>query len=277
VQVRSYGELDRPTNTLINMWPYPKIIAHRGGGSLAPENTLAAFRCGATHGFRAVEFDVMLAKDGVPIVMHDPMLGRTVAGSGSVSDYMSHALTQMDAGTWFGQEYAGELVPTFEQVADFCIDNQLWMNIEIKPVPGFEEVTGRVVAQYTKRIFGDLLTREPHDPARAGLPLLSSFSFEALQAAHKAAPEIPRALLLDQISADWQSKLKTLGAIAIDTNHQHLTLEQARAIKDAGYGLFCYTVNEPDRAHQILDWGVDAICTDRIDIIGADFLEASSD
>jgi glycerophosphoryl diester phosphodiesterase len=62
-----------------------------------------------------------------------------------------------------------------------------------------------------------------------------------------------------------------LGAIALHTNHKHLTPVQAQTIKDAGVGLFCYTVNEPERAREILSWGVDAFCTDRIDLIGPDF------
>ena len=64
------------------MWPYPKVLAHRGGGTQAPENTIAGLACGLAHGFHAVEFDVMLAKDGVPVLMHDPELGRTVSGKG---------------------------------------------------------------------------------------------------------------------------------------------------------------------------------------------------
>ena len=68
------------------MWSFPKIIAHRGGGTLAPENTLAALRCGFLHGFRAVEFDVMALTDGALVLMHDTELGRTVAGSGSIAD-----------------------------------------------------------------------------------------------------------------------------------------------------------------------------------------------
>ena len=74
------------------MWPYPRTLAHRGGGTLAPENTLAALRCGLAYGYRAVEFDVMLASDGVPVVVHDPELGRTVAGSGHINDYTAAQL-----------------------------------------------------------------------------------------------------------------------------------------------------------------------------------------
>lgn len=262
------------------MWPYPKMIAHRGGGSRAPENTIAAMRCGLQHGFSGVEFDVMLSKDEVPIVMHDPQLGRTVAGSGSVADYSAQVLTQLDAGAWFDARYAGERVPTLEQVVAFCTANCIWMNIEIKPVPGFEEVTGRVVAQTTARLSADLLTLKKDKAknnsavshnARAGLPLFSSFSCEALRAAQRTAPDIPRACLFDRLPVDWCEQLTSLGAVAIDTNHKHLSAKQAYAIKRAGFGLFCYTLNDPDRAREVLSWGVDAICTDRIDLLGADF------
>ena len=80
------------------MWTYPRVLAHRGGGTLAPENTLAALRCGLAHGFHAVEFDVMAVRDGGLVLMHDPQLGRTVAGTGRVADHAAEALAPMDAG-----------------------------------------------------------------------------------------------------------------------------------------------------------------------------------
>jgi glycerophosphoryl diester phosphodiesterase len=129
------------------MWPFPRIIAHRGGGTLAPENTLAAMRCGLAHGFRAVEFDVMLSADGIPVLMHDPDFGRTIAGSGSVSDCTAGELAAMDAGSSFDRRFAGEKVPTFRQVIAFCDDNGIWMNVEIKPAPGFAVDTGRAAAR----------------------------------------------------------------------------------------------------------------------------------
>jgi glycerophosphoryl diester phosphodiesterase len=248
------------------MWPYPKIVAHRGGGTLAPENTIAAMRCGLDRGFRGVEFDVMLAKDGVPIVIHDPELGRTVAGEGSIADLTAQELMSRDAGAWFGEAFEGEPVPSFEQVAAFCMHNNLWMDIEIKPVPGFEDQTGWVVAQTTRRLFEHMLDHTP-----AALPLLSSFSFEALQAAKLAAPEIPRGFLMREIAPDWLERMHALGAIALMTNHKFLTPPLARAVKEAGFGLFCYTVNDPVRATEIMSWGVDGFCTDRIDLIGPQF------
>ena len=249
------------------MWPYQKVLAHRGGGKLAPENTFAALQCGLAHGFRGVEFDVMLARDGVPVVMHDPFLGRTVAGSGNVFDYDAAELAQMDAGSWFGKQFEGEPVPLFTDFAAFCKTNGIWMNIEIKPAPGFEEQTGKAVAAATRALFAVEIAAGDVAP----VPLLSSFSEAALAAARQAAPDVARALLFDAIPRNWEPRARNLGAMAIHANHKHLTAHLARDIRLAGFGLFCYTVNQPLRARELLAWGIDGFCTDRIDLIGPDF------
>ncbi len=254
------------------MWPYPKIVAHRGGGTLAPENTLAAIRCGLAHGFHAVEFDVMLSKDDIPVLMHDPLFGRTVRGSGSVPASTAAELAALDAGSWFGSAFAGEPVPTYAQAAAFCRSHGIWMNVEIKPAEGVEVQTGRVTAALTRALFAAEVAAAANGALdAAALPLFSSFSFEALLAAKDAAPEIPRGYLVEAIPPDWQARLAELEAVALHTNHQNLTPELVRQVRAAGYGVFCYTVNEPARATEILSWGVDGFCTDRIDLIGADF------
>jgi len=249
------------------MWPYPRILAHRGGGTLAPENTYAGLRCGMQAGFRAIEFDVMLARDGVPVVMHDPHLGRTVRGSGSVFEHDASDLAAMDAGGWFGPAFVGEPVPLFVEFADFCRAHDIWMNIEIKPAPGFEAATGATVARLAAAMFAD--STGAGNMARA--PLLSSFSEVALAAALRAAPRLPRALLTSALGSDWEARARAVEAVAIHTNHLHLSQAGAEAVKRAGFGLFCYTVNDPGRARELLDWGVDAFCTDRIDLIHPNF------
>jgi len=245
------------------MWPYPKRLAHRGGGTLAPENTVAALRCGLAHGYRAVEFDVMLAGDGVPVIMHDPELGRTVAGSGQINDYTAGQLAAMDAGSWFGPQFAGEGVPSFAAFMAYCREQHLWMNIEIKPAPGFEVQTGQVVAQATRAAFASEIA------VGALLPLLASFSTEALQAARQAAPELPRGWLVEALPQDWLARARELGVVAMHCDHTQLTREQVQAIKAQGFGVFCYTVNTLARAEELLGWGVDGFCTDRIDLIPA--------
>lgn len=246
------------------MWPYPRILAHRGGGTLAPENTFAGLRCGMEYGFRAIEFDVMLARDGVPVVMHDPALGRTVRGSGSVFEHDAAELARMDAGGWFGAEHEGEPVPLFNEFAAWCKAHGVWMNIEIKPAPGYELETGAVVARDTAALFADEIAAGEVER----LPLLSSFSDVALAAARSNAPALPRACLISALDGDWERRARALEAVAIHTNHLHLTPVLAQAVKAQGFGLFCYTVNDPARAAELLSWGVNAFCTDRIDLIG---------
>ncbi|MGO4379847.1 glycerophosphodiester phosphodiesterase [Pseudoduganella sp. RAF53_2] len=249
------------------MWPYPKIVAHRGGGTLAPENTIAGLRAGLAYGFHAVEFDVMLSKDGIGVVMHDPEFGRTIYGEGRVVDHTAAELSKKDAGRWLKPEFRGEPVPLFLEFVDYCMAQRIWMNIEIKPTDGMDEATGRWVAHTTRaRFAAEVAAGDP-----AGLPLLSSFSMPALAAARDAAPDLPRACLFDQLPENWAHIAGELDAVAIHTNHKNLTLATARAIKEAGFGLFCYTVNDPERAREILAWGVDGFCTDRIDLIPPTF------
>jgi glycerophosphoryl diester phosphodiesterase len=210
----------------------------------------------------------MLARDGVPVVMHDPFLGRTVAGSGNVFDYDAGELAAMDAGGWFGRQFDGEPVPLFADFARFCKDSGVWMNIEIKPAPGFDIETGGAVARLASEMFAPEIAAG--DLAR--VPLLSSFSELALASAHEVAPQVPRACLMSELPPDWERRARAVEAVAIHVNHKHLTAELARSVKEAGFGLFCYTVNEPARARELLAWGVDAFCTDRIDLIGPDFV-----
>lgn len=250
-------------------WPYPRVLAHRGGGTLAPENTVAAIGVGRAHGFAGIEFDAMLAADEVPVLIHDPTLERTTSGRGPVAALTAAQLAQLDAGGWHSPPFAGEPLPMFEAAVAYCRQHGVWINIEIKPAPGAAARTGEVVARATARLYADLVRAGGDAPDRlvAGVPLFSSFEREALQAARAAAPDVPRGYLLDRIPPDWQAQLQALGCVALHTNHRHLTRELAAQVKDAGYWLFCYTVNELSRAQEILAWGVDAFCTDRIDLI----------
>src|SRR5262249_27352912 len=83
---------------VVKAWPYPKLFAHRGGGKLAPENTLAAMRLGQSLGYRAVEFDVKLSRDGVAMLLHDATLERTTNGKGDAGSCEWELLAKLDAG-----------------------------------------------------------------------------------------------------------------------------------------------------------------------------------
>jgi glycerophosphoryl diester phosphodiesterase len=245
----------------VESWPHPRIIAHRGGGALAPENTLAGLRRARALGFAAVEFDVMLSGDGIPILMHDETLERTTGGRGEVAATPYAAIARLDAGARFGAAFAGEPVPAFAAAAALCVELGLWANVEIKPAKGHARATGMAAAQAAAAAWG----------AGGAAPLLSSFDPDALDAARESVPELARGLLVERIPADWRRRLERHGCVSLNCDQAHLREADARAVRAAGYRLLCYTVNDPENARRLFGWGVDAIFTDRLDVIGPDF------
>ena len=238
-------------------WPYPRFVAHRGAGKLAPENTLAAMRAGFAHGYRMVEFDVKLSGDGVPFLLHDDTLDRTTNGRGRADAMNWTELAKLDAGSWHSPEYAGEPLPTLSAIAHWAIANNVACNIEIKPMPGRERETGGAVALDASELWR----------GAAVAPLLSSFSEESLAAARAAVPELRRALLLDEIPADWKERLAHLECIAIDADYRVLDAVLVADAHRAGYKVLTYTPNEPDVIAMLQAWQMDAIITDAIDRI----------
>jgi glycerophosphoryl diester phosphodiesterase len=236
-------------------WPYPLWIAHRGAGKLAPENTLAAFRVGASHGYRAFECDVKLSADGVPFLLHDATLQRTTPEHGTASERPWAALSSIDAGAWHSRAFAGETIPGLDAIARYCLHNRFALNIEIKPTPGAEAETGRVVAHTAARLWeGEALK-----------PLLSSFRPDALAAAQRAAPALPRALLLDTLRSGWFEETQALACVAVVCNYGLLDAALIERIHGAGMRALCYTVNDPATAQWLLRSGVDGIITDAVD------------
>ena len=240
-------------------WPYPRWIAHRGAGKLAPENTLAAFRLGAAHGYRAFECDVKLSADGVPFLMHDATLERTTNGIGLGGDQPWDQLARLDAGSWHSRMHAGEPLPSFENIARYCLANGHFLNIEIKPTPGHEAKTGEVVANHAARLWA----------GQPVPPLLTSFRPESLQAAQAAQPALPRGLLLDTLWKGWLETALTLDCVAIVCNHALWDRSTVTQVHSAGMRCLSYTVNDEWAAQRLLDLGTDGIITDRVDLFPA--------
>ena len=236
-------------------WPYPRWIAHRGAGRLAPENTLAAFRVGAGHGYRAFECDVKLSADGVPFLLHDATLQRTTSGHGPAALLAWSELSRLDAGGWHGRGYAGEPLASLAGIAAYCIRNGFALNIEVKPTPGAEALTGRVVANETARLWA----------GQALQPLLSSFRPDALQAAREAQPQLPRALLLDTLRDGWFDEAQALGCVAVVTNYALMDAALLQQLHDANLRALVYTVNDPPEAHRLVALGIDGVITDAVD------------
>jgi len=238
-------------------WPYPRYIAHRGAGKLAPENTLAAMRAGHALGYRMVEFDVKLSGDGVPFLLHDDTLDRTTSGRGRADALSWAELSKLDAGRWHSAAFAGEPLPLLEQVAHWAIANDVACNIEIKPVPGCERATGGAVALDALALWRGARVQ----------PLLSSFSEEALAAAQFAVPELLRAMLYERIPADWKERLARLECVALDADYRELDASIVAAAHEGGYKVLTYTPNDPAIVRRLAAWNVDGIITDAIDVI----------
>ncbi len=236
-------------------WPYPLWIAHRGAGKLAPENTLAAFRLGANHGYRAFECDVKLSADGVPFLLHDATLQRTTPETGAASERPWSELSRLDAGGWHSRAFAGEPLPSLDTIARYCIRNGFALNIEIKPTPGHNEETGRVVAQHAAALWAD----------EALKPLLSSFQPDALAAARAAEPSLPRALLLDSLREGWLPEAQALSCVAIVANCRVLDARVIAQAHATGLRVASYTVNDPVDARRLFDAGIDGLITDAVD------------
>jgi glycerophosphoryl diester phosphodiesterase len=238
----------------MNDWPYPLWIAHRGAGKLAPENTLAAFRVGAAHGYRAFECDVKLSSDGVPFLLHDDTLDRTTPAKGIAGQRPWAELARLDAGAWHSRGYAGEPLPSFEAIARCCLANAFALNIEIKPTTGVEETTGQVVAAEASRLWTGTVQ-----------PLLSSFRPEALKGAQASAAQLPRALLLDTLWSGWFDVARSLGCVAVVTNHRLMDAALIEQLHGANLRALVYTVNEAADAQRLLALHIDGIITDAVD------------
>lgn len=241
-------------------WPYPRWIAHRGAGKLAPENTLAAFRLGAQHGYRMAECDAKLSADGQVFLLHDDTLDRTTDGQGIAGHLAWAELSLRDAGSWHSRQYAGERLPTLEGVARFCRANACLLNIEIKPTPGLEEETGRVVAREAARLWADAPI----------LPLLTSFQPDALAGAKETAPQLPRGLLLETLWDGWLDIARQLGCVAVVCDQVLWNAEMMATVHGSHMRALAYTVNEPQEAERLWGLGIDGLITDRVDLFAPD-------
>lgn len=243
-------------------WPYPRWVAHRGAGLLAPENTLAALRLGQARGYRMAEVDVKLSADGLPFLLHDDDLLRTTdaaqrweAHAGAPCACSWARLSQLDAGGWLGPAWAGEPLCSLNAAARFARANALALNLELKPCPGQATRTGQVVAQAAAALW-----------AGASVPpLLSSFSPAALHAAQRSEPALPRALLLETLADDWLGEALALGCLAVVGEQAAWSADTLALARHAGLRTLAYTVNDLAQAKRLRSLGVDALITDRVD------------
>ncbi|TET98267.1 MAG: glycerophosphodiester phosphodiesterase [Anaerolineales bacterium] len=247
----------------------PLVIAHRGASMYAPENTIAAFDLAVEMGADAIELDAMLTEDGTPIVIHDHSLGRTTDSSGSVSSKIVSEIKLLDAGSIFDARFAGEMIPTLEEVFS-AVGDKIMINVELKnyasPFDSLPETVGDLV----------------REKGLSDRVLLSSFNPMALIKAKRACPEIRRAALIGGGPKVVSGFIKTF------TNYSALHPEvslvnRGMVIKNhaAGHKVNVWNVNEESEMIKLLSMGVDGLITDAPDIakkvIGARARETTID
>jgi glycerophosphoryl diester phosphodiesterase len=239
-------------------WPYLNICAHRGAGKLAPENTLEAFKHGASFGHRMFEFDVKLSADKVSFLLHDDTLDRTTSGQGEAAVFDMNTLELLDAGAPLIR------LPRFHNVAHWLLQNSFLANVEIKPSRGREAETGAQIAKECWAIW-EKFSRQSTITKPLVPPLLSSFSEVALAAAKEAVPQLPRALLLDSLPSDWLQKCQALEVVALDANYRLLSPEVIEVAKANRLRVVSYTINDRHVLETLFAAGLDCAITDKVD------------
>lgn len=235
----------------------PKVIGHRGAKAYAPENTLASIHTAADLGIEWVEIDVKLTRDNVPVIFHDEELERCTDMSGLMKDIDFKTVQELDAGSWYGESFLNERIPTLEDALNAILDRRLGLNLEIKPCPGREVETAEAALDIATRIW----------PEDTPPPLISSFSHVSLETAMDMMPEWPRGLLIDEYFEQWQDVARHLDVHTININGNTVTDEQLDEYLSFRKPVLAYTINDPDMAVSLIERGITAVFSDNPDVI----------
>ncbi|MFC4468039.1 glycerophosphodiester phosphodiesterase [Streptomyces xiangluensis] len=256
----------------------PLVVAHRGASAYAPENTLAAIDKAAELGFRWVENDVQRTKDGELVVIHDDNLARTTnveevfpdRAPWKVKDFTAAEIARLDAGSWFGPEYAGARVPTLKQYMNRVSRNHQKLVLEIKKpelYPGIEKETLKVLSN--EGWLG------PHH-VRSKL-VVQSFSADSVRTVHELRPDIKTGFLGTPAVAELPTYAKF--ADQINSTHTSISADYVSSIHalKGPHGkqleIFTWTVDTADGARRVADFGVDGIITNKPDVVRASLNE----
>jgi len=230
----------------------PVVFGHRGASRYAPENTIAAFDLAIKQGAKAFELDTMLTSDGIPVVIHDHTLDRTTNGSGFVNQKNSNEIKELDAGGNFSQDFRGEKVPLLEDVLS-RYPQDILINIELKNYHSPKDNLARIVFELVLAL--KILDRV----------IFSSFLPRNLRILRKLQPKAKTALLISggvlgyHLSATF---LKQLSPELVQPPSEIVRQDFIRREHKFGRSVNVWTVNDPQFAQNLIDWGVDGLITD---------------
>lgn len=235
--------------------PGTQIIAHRGNSGPMPENTLLAINSAADLGVDMVEVDVRLTKDSVPILMHNDRVDHTTSGAGLVTDLTWDELMTLDAGSWRGTEFAGQSVCSLADVLESTV-GRVALNLDIKD-PDAAELTAVAAAEAG---------------ASAGV-VISGCTQNCVRRVGSLANGISTLLNLDDLLAEIDPAeapaaarrsidvAVDLGAVAINVPHSLLDANLVEQARNAGIGVWAFTIDDKDHFAKLMDTGVDSLTT----------------
>lgn len=235
------------------------VVGHRGAPREAPENTLASFRRAFEIGADAIELDVRLSRDGMPIVMHDATLDRTTNGKGPVSALTLPEQRKLDAGSWFDPKFAGERIPTLDEalavVAGQPQRSGIRVLIEMKSdsqhAPGLVEAVVEAV----------------RDTRTMRHAIVISFDRGAVQRVRELAPRVTTGALFATLPADAVTVARSAHAQAVLPRWTVADVALVEEAHRAGLAIVPWTVDAPAGMRRLIGLGVDGIVTNRPDVL----------
>lgn len=242
----------------------PPVMGHRGAAGLAPENTLAGFRAAAATGVAAVELDVFLTKDGIPVLSHDDDLSRMAGQALRVTRSTLAELESVDVGARFDPKFRGEMLPTLAVALDLIAGLGLGVNIEIKR----QRSDPRRVVDAVASVIAE------HWPSSAPTPMVSSFGAGLVAACRDLMPQIPRALIANYMPVRAVQACSRLACVSMHMRQDIISERRVARFHDAGLQVGTYKVSDASEAHRMWSAGVDCIITDRPDLILAAHADA---
>ena len=224
------------------------VIAHRGASGHAPENTLAAFRKAVALGATFIETDLQLSRDAHFVAIHDGAVNRTTNGRGSVHDLSLARLQQLDAGSWFSSEFAGERIPTLEEILEFSKKNDVVFYLEMKPSGSWGGEHALIAA-----------LRETGEIPRV---VVISFDPSMVLNVHKIEPTVMTGLLYDGQVENPVDKAVESGARQLVVRGDLVTPALLVEARKKDLQIVCWTINRPAHMRLLIEAGVHGIMSD---------------
>ncbi|MBM3947917.1 MAG: glycerophosphodiester phosphodiesterase [SAR202 cluster bacterium] len=223
-----------------------RVVAHRGASAYAPENTFAAFDKALALGAHEAELDVHLSRDGQVVVIHDATVDRTTGGAGAVASLTLAQLKALDAGTWFSAEFAGQRIPTLDEVLE-RYRGRLHLHIELKPK--IQAVAGRVADLVRSHGMAESVT-------------VISFHRGLIEHLREYAPEIPAGLLVQRADEADARRAVAKGIRAFYARGASLAADSIRHLREQGLAVVAWDVQNEAEMRRLVAVGADGIILD---------------